>query len=141
MLEARDLEDGLPSRSGAFLLKGIEGQRTAGELKDATSFFEGVPDGEVSIHVFYMVSLTFSGQSLSTTHLHSRTPPDGRCETPSTTCINGTTSAPSVCSASEEALQADKDWYLCQKPLRARPSVARKPLDGRGTRRASWLAE
>jgi hypothetical protein len=47
VLEARNLEEGLPSRSGAFLLKGAAGQRAASALKDAASFFEGVPEDEV----------------------------------------------------------------------------------------------
>ena len=39
----------MTNKSGAFLLKGVAGQRSVGELKDATSFFESVPEEEVSL--------------------------------------------------------------------------------------------
>ncbi|ORY26898.1 hypothetical protein BCR39DRAFT_540015 [Naematelia encephala] len=44
--EARKLADDLSNRSGALLVRGPAGQRTAAPVKDATAFFEGVPSSE-----------------------------------------------------------------------------------------------
>ncbi|KAK1926403.1 hypothetical protein DB88DRAFT_481686 [Papiliotrema laurentii] len=44
--EIRDLEESSIDKAEAFLVKGPVGQRTIGELKDASSFFEGVPETE-----------------------------------------------------------------------------------------------
>lgn len=49
MAEIRDLEESSIDKAEAFLVKGPVGQRTIGELKDASSFFEGVPETEVSV--------------------------------------------------------------------------------------------